>query len=110
MSARNLQVGERVRLDGTKRAWKVRARGERYIVLTQPFNLRRTVLYTVIDLEMGRRGTVTSWACGFETEDEIAESLAMLERGDTELSSRNNVPLLFERLPLATPTEPGGDR
>lgn len=93
--ASGLGVGDRVRFKGEKQArWKVRARSSRYIVLTQPFNLQDTVLYTVIDLEWGIRGATDSWACGFETPTEIQESLRMLDSGDAAVSMRNSVSLV----------------
>lgn len=52
-----LKVGDRVKLGATKRQWTVRgvtAEG-RFAILTQPFNPKRTVLYTVIDFKLDRQ-------------------------------------------------------
>lgn len=98
-AAKALKVGDRVRFTGEKQArFKVRARGERYIVLTKPFNLTRPGYgkwhYTVIDLELGIRGTDDCvGSLGYESEEEIAHALELLETGDFEISIRNNVGL-----------------
>lgn len=96
-----LKTGDRVRFEGEKQArWKVRARGERYVILTKPFNNfgreRRYGKhhYTVIDLELGIRGTDNCvGSLGYETEEQIAHALERLESGDFEISVRNNVRL-----------------
>lgn len=92
--AKALVVGDRVRFHGESQArFKVRARGERYVVLTKPFNAQHTVLYTVIDLHEAVRGPDDSWGTGYETAEEIAEALAKLEAGEVALSQRASVSL-----------------
>jgi hypothetical protein len=93
--ARSLDVGNRVRFFGESQArFKVSARGDRYIILTKPFNPRKTVLYTVIDLELGIRGTDDCLgSLGYESEEQIERALRLLEAGEFEISVRNNVSL-----------------
>lgn len=103
--AEKLAVGDRVWLAGTRRAWNVRARTERYVICTQPFNLKRTVLYTVIDLALGIRGTDNYGGLGYDTDEEIARAAHLFsERGIrteyAEISVRNNVKLVVERVEL----------
>lgn len=89
-----LRVGDRVQFAGEKQArLKVRARGERYLILTMPFNARHTSLYTVVDLELGVRGTDNYGGLGYENAEEIADSMARFDSGDAEISRRNNVTL-----------------
>lgn len=93
------RVGDRVRFQEEKQAYTIQARGERYVVCTKPFNARRTVLYTVVDLAEEIRGTENLvLSAGAETRAQCEEMLARLEgRGDTEwateISHRNRVPL-----------------
>jgi hypothetical protein len=50
-----------------------------------------TVIYTVIDFDDGVRGTDNYGGLGYETEQEIADALAMFETGDAEVSVRYDV-------------------
>ena len=53
-----LAVGEKVKFRNGVRRWTVRGvtRAGRFVILTQPFNPQRTVLYTVVDFDWGIRG------------------------------------------------------
>lgn len=105
-AAEALKVGDRVRFEGERQArFKVRSRGERYIILTKPFNLhpRAKCLYTVIDLELGIRGTHDSYGHGCEGDEAIERTLAALEAGEIEISARNNVSLWVADVKAATP-------
>jgi hypothetical protein len=94
-----LAAGDRVWLGGKKQPWTVRARGSRYIICTKPFNPKRSVLYTIIDLELGIRGTDDCvGSLGYETDVEIAEAMRLLEAGEFEISVRNNVTLDVDRV------------
>jgi len=90
-----LAVGDRVEFDGEKRRvrWTVRAvSGDgRYAICTVPFNVRRTVLYTVLDFDSGVRGPDNYYGLGYETEEAIAAALARFEEGDAEVSHRHDV-------------------
>lgn len=72
-----LQAGDKVALSDTKRKWTVRGvtRAGRFVILTQPFNLKRTVLYTVIDFDRGVRGRDDMYGVGYETDEDIASAL-----------------------------------
>lgn len=41
--------GQKIWFEGEKRPYTVRACDERFAICTKPFNLRKTVLYTIID-------------------------------------------------------------
>ena len=51
------KVGTRIWFLGESHPYRIRARGERYLVCTKPFNLQKTVIYTVVDLVEDVRGT-----------------------------------------------------
>lgn len=90
-----LAEGDHVRFrDESQARFKVRARSKRYVILTKPFNAQHTVIYTVIDLEQGRRGPTDSWGTGFERPEEIAEALAKLDAGEAALSERYSISLV----------------
>lgn len=73
-----LNVGDSVQFRESRRWWKVRAVSERFVILTSPFNLRRTVLYSIIDWRRGVRGPDDHYGVGYETDEEIAEALRRL--------------------------------
>jgi hypothetical protein len=88
------KVGDKVRFAEEKQAYTVQARSERFLICTKPFNPRRTVLYTVVDLVQRVRGTENLiFGMGAETREDCEQMLNRLERGDSEVSYRNRVPL-----------------
>lgn len=74
-----LALGDSVQFAESKRWWKVRAVSDRFVVLTSPFNLQRTVLYSIIDWERGVRGPDDHYGVGYEAEDQIADALRRLQ-------------------------------
>ncbi len=85
--AKTLRVGDRVRfLFESQARFKVRLRSDRFVILTRPHF--RSVAYTVIDLEQGRRGPDDTWCCGYETADELADTLRRFEDGDAAPAAR----------------------
>ncbi len=94
-----IKVGIKVKFAEEKQSYMVRACNTRYAVCTKPFNLKRTVLYTIIDLLNEIRGTEDLIFCyGAKTDKECEEMLKRLSKGETSISRRNNVPLKIERI------------
>jgi hypothetical protein len=92
-----IKAGDRIKFAAERQRYTVRAAGKRYLVCTKPFNLRHTVLYTIVDLVKGIRGTENLiFGLGFETQEDCDAALARLEAGETEVSHRNFVPLDIE--------------
>ncbi len=89
-------VGDIVTFKEEKRGYRVRAQGARYLVCTKPFNPRKTVLYTVVDTQQQIRGTENLiFGAGAETDQDCLEMIERLESGETEVSSRNWIPLVI---------------
>lgn len=87
-------VGDKVYFPNEKKPYKVRARDERFIICTKPYNPRHTVLYTIIDLKDQRRGPDNMIFCsGYESDEDCAERLAELQNGSIEVSLRRGIPL-----------------
>lgn len=98
-------VGDKVRFAEEKQAYTIQARGVRYLVCTKPFNPKRTVLYTVVDMVECIRGTENLViGAGAETRGQCEEMLMRLEGRDaergrsTEVSHRNRVPLVVSEV------------
>lgn len=92
------RVGDLISFAEEQRPYRVRARSDRFLVCTKPFNLRRTVLYTVVDIKRNIRGTEDLvFSLGAETDEECAEMVRRLTGANreepTEVSYRNNIPL-----------------
>lgn len=96
---KSLKVGDYITLEEESHKYQIQARGERYLVCTKPFNARRTVLYTIVDLVEGVRGTENLvFGGGFESRADCEEAMDRLEGagtrfGHTEVSHRNRVPV-----------------
>jgi hypothetical protein len=92
------KAGDFVKFEEEKQKYQIKAIGARYAVCTKPFNPRKTVLYTVIDMHEKVRGTENLvFGAGAETTELCEEMLARLEgrsdRDKTEVSRRNRIPL-----------------
>lgn len=101
------KAGDKVKFAEERLSYTIQARGERYLVCTKPFNPKKTVLYTVVDLNEWVRGTENLiFGAGAETPEDCEEMLRRLEGRDhelgltTEVSRRNRVPLNVERVIL----------
>ena len=102
------EVGTRIWFFGESHPYRIRARSERYLVCTKPFNLQKTVLYTVVDLVEGVRGTENLiFGMGAESDQDCQEMIERLEGKQagkfpgaeaTEVSHRNRVPLVVMRI------------
>lgn len=88
------QVGQKITFAEEKRPYTVRACNDRYAICTKPFNLKNTVLYTIVDLKNNIRGTENLIFCmGFEDDEECKEALERLEKEESEISKRNYIGL-----------------
>lgn len=92
-----MRVGDKVKFADERRRYTVQACNDRFAICTKPFNLLRTVRYTIIDWARGIRGTENLvFGFGAETRAQCEAMLARLTSGETEISSRNWVPLDIE--------------
>ncbi len=94
-----LPVGAKVKFKEEKQAYTVQASNVAFAILTKPFNARKTVLYTIIDWKYGIRGPENLiFGMGAETQKQCEEMLERLTQGETQVSSRHNIPLKIEKL------------
>jgi hypothetical protein len=93
----SLNVGDKIKFRSEKRRFTVKAKSDRFLVCTKPFNLKKTCLYTIIDLERMVRGADNfGGRYDYMDQNEIDQCLKDLESGDTEVSYRNYVSLWVE--------------
>lgn len=89
-----VEVGNKVFFPNEKRPYTVRARDDRFIICTKPFNPQHTVLYTIIDLQNKWRGPDNMVFCsGYESDEDCTERLTELQSGEIEVSRRRGIPL-----------------
>lgn len=89
-----VKVGDKVYVPKEKRPYRVRARDERFIICTKPYNPQRTVRYFIVDLKEKVRGPDNMVFCsGYESDEDCAERLAELQSGEIEVSWRRHVDL-----------------
>lgn len=93
-----LKVGDRLRFAEEKQAYTVKAvcPHGRFAACTKPFNLRRTVLYTMLDLQSEVRGVDNSIgnSLGYETTADCEDAVAQFCSGRFTFSGRRRpIPL-----------------
>ena len=94
-----VKIGDKIKFAEEVRPYVVKAIGKRYIICTKPFNLKHTVLYTIIDKEGFVRGADNMVFClGYETLEQIKDNLERLETGEMDISYRNVINLNIEQV------------
>ena len=89
-----VEVGDKVFVPNEKRPYRVRARDERYIVCTKPYNPQHTVMYFIVDLKRKWRAPDDRVFCsGYETDEQCNDRLKELQCGEIGLSIRRGIPL-----------------
>lgn len=100
-SHRVVPVGTKIWFDSERQGYTVRTSNAVFVILTKPFNIDKTVLYTIIDWELGIRGPSNLiFNIGAETDEQCLELLDMLTSGEIEVSSRRCVELNIRRAKL----------
>lgn len=91
----NIECGYKVFFESEKRPYTVRAYDERYVICTKPFNPKRTVLYTILDLKQQVRGTnnLVFNSYNYAIQEDIERCLKDLQCGMIEVSHRNRIAL-----------------
>jgi hypothetical protein len=103
----SVKVGDKLQFAEESQRYTVQAVGSRWAIATKPFNARRTVLYSVIDLHHQMRGVDNYGGLGYETREECENALKLFEAGQATHSCRrrpiplNLVAILIFACPLA---------
>ena len=89
-----VEVGDKVYIPNNKMPWRVRCRDDRYIICTQPYNLKHTVQYFIIDLKSRWRAPDDRVFCfGYKTDEQCDERLKELQNEEIFPSRRRGIPL-----------------
>lgn len=97
-----LQEGDKIWFDGEVKGYTIQCRSENFLICTKPFNARKTVLYSVVDLAKELRGVDNYLgSLGYESKDECLRALVKFEDGSAEFSKRNKpIPLRVSKIKL----------
>jgi hypothetical protein len=80
-----IPVGSKVKFASEKMRYTVQASDERFSICTKPFNLKRTVLYSIIDFDEDVRGPENLiFGMGAETRKQCEEMLDRLNGRNPE--------------------------
>jgi hypothetical protein len=96
---RNLKIGDKVKFKSEKQRYTVKAKSDRFIICTKPFNAKKTFLYTVIDtqrLVRGALGLVFGTPYELNRTEEAQVCLNDLVEEKYEVSHRNCIQLDIE--------------
>jgi hypothetical protein len=89
-----LKVGDKVYIQQEKKPYKVICRDDRYIICTKPMNLKKTVLYFIIDIKEKWMAPDNMLFCsGYETKEDCKERLKELQNGTIALSFKRGIKL-----------------
>jgi hypothetical protein len=90
-----LQVGCKVQVTRDKKPYTVKAFDGRYAICTKPFNLKKTVLYFIIDFHENVRGpnNLVFNIYDYAIQEEINNCMVDLKKGELKISHRNRVDL-----------------
>lgn len=91
--------GTKIWFNEEKRPYKVMVSSERYLICTKPFNLKKTVYYTIVDLNDSKRGTDNRlFSKGYETREDCLDNMVDLLDGQIEISHRNRIDLKITKI------------
>lgn len=96
----NLKVGDKIKFISEKQRYTIKAKDDRYIICTKPFNIKKTVLYTIIDLKRYVRGAnnMVFNPYDYSTQEDINTCLIDLQYHNhgLEVTHRNSIMLDVE--------------
>ena len=99
----------RILMDGEKQRYYVMARDDRFVIMTKPFNAKKTYTYTIADMDLGIRGPcdlIFGPPAELDTTEGAKVALQMLRAGEMGVSRRrclhlspSEIEQLRQRLP-----------
>ena len=95
----NIKIDDKIKFTEEKGRYTVQARNSSFIICTKPYNPKRTVIYTIIDVVMGIRNRDNLVFCmGYETREQCEARLDELTKGKMELSHRKPLTVNIEKV------------
>lgn len=94
--AETYEVGDKIYFKEEKRPYKIMARSKNFLVCAKPFNVRKTYLYCLVDLNQGVRGPdnyIFGGPLSYNDPEEATLAVEELEKGLLKVSSRRSAEL-----------------
>lgn len=93
-----LKIGDKIKFETEKQRYTVKAKSDRFLICTKPFNPKKTCLYTIIDLDRLVRGTNDRIFNPYDymIQEDIDECMEDLISGKVEATHRNCILLDVE--------------
>lgn len=84
----NVEIGSKIKFKSEKQRYTVMAHDARFVIAIKPFNLKKTYIYTIIDLKDKKRSS-DNYYCRFDYNSTIEcnEALKMLNETANNLGS-----------------------
>lgn len=94
------KIGDKIAFDTEKGLYTVKACDERYLICTKPYNFKKTVFYSIVDLEKGIRGpnNLVFNSYDYKNQKDIDRCLKDLQKGKIEVSNRNKLDVVFTNI------------
>jgi hypothetical protein len=86
-----MKIGDKIKFEGEKQRMTIKAFSKKFIILTKPFNAKKTYLYSIVDLERevrGRCNLIFGSLWEFNTLKGAKKNLQMLDNGERKVSCR----------------------
>lgn len=94
-----VEVDSKLKFAEEKQRYTIQASNRFYSVCTKPFNLKKTVLYTIVDWRNSIRGTENLiFGFGAETREQCEEMLNRITNAESDISHRNWTQLNIEQV------------
>jgi hypothetical protein len=100
MGQSGIKVADKIYFDGETAPYTVKAFDGRRAICTKPFNLHKTVLYTIVDFKEGIRSTndLVFNDYDYSKQEDIDRCMADLKSKKVALSERNAIQLKIEKV------------
>ena len=100
-----LDVGSKIKFEEERPYYEVKALTKRFAICIRPnYKDKDAPIYSIIDFKKNIRGADNRVFCtGYTDLEHIVHNLAELEKGDLEISYRNNIPLKIEKIKEGKP-------
>ena len=97
----------KIKMCGEKQRYTIRARNDRFVIATKPFNAQNTFVYWIADLKLGIRGPLNAvFGTTYELDQPGEAEKQLAELGATwHVSHRNNKELTERERLLLTNVE-----
>lgn len=107
-----MRIGDKIKVCREVQRYTVQALDDRYVIMTKPFNARKTYLYSIIDLEKKTRGPIAlvfGLPIHVNSPEGAKELLGMMNEEGFQVSRRHGVDLTGPEIEQLRPANTSGE-